>query len=440
MRSRWFLGFAIALLVQILSVVALNWFDDWTLEEMPVRFVVTALVSGIAYLFAVRKFSILVNLRVQAIVFWTVAVVLRLALLPLTPGDDLWRYQWEGKIQRAGFNPYVYAPNDPILEPLRAEFEQWPKINHPEFRAIYPPGAEILFAGLSTISDRIWLYKLFFAAADLATIALLLLLLGGKSRYADVAWYAWNPLVVYSFAGAAHFDSLMLLPMTAAILLITRFEQSSDSRRRWHLALSASIALGLAISVKLVPLLLLLPCLFALGYRAVCLGVSIGIPALLSTVYGYPRIDIWQSLGDFAYVTRLNDLLWWLIEETVWPNPHQKNYHYNVILGISVALISLLFWRNWRRGMIWGLGTALILSPVLHPWYCTWILPLAAWRRTYAWFVFSITLFAYFLFWNERLFRLPWHSDPWMRALIIVPGLAAAIVLGLRERWKSGSE
>ena len=47
MRSRWFLGFAIALLVQILSVVALNWFDDWTLEEMPVRFVVTALVSGI---------------------------------------------------------------------------------------------------------------------------------------------------------------------------------------------------------------------------------------------------------------------------------------------------------------------------------------------------------------------------------------------------------
>src|SRR6185503_17141019 len=129
MRSRWFLGFAIALLVQILSVVALNWFDDWTLEEMPVRFVVTALVSGIAYLFAVRKFSILVNLRVQAIVFWTVAVVLRLAVLPLTPGDDLWRYQWEGKIQRAGFNPYVYAPNDPVLEHLRAEFEQWPKIN-----------------------------------------------------------------------------------------------------------------------------------------------------------------------------------------------------------------------------------------------------------------------------------------------------------------------
>jgi hypothetical protein len=324
MRSRRLLGFAFAILVQILSVITLNLFDDWTLEDMSARFVVTALVSGIAYLFAVKKFSILVSLRVQAIVFWTVAVVLRLAVLPLTPGDDLWRYQWEGKIQPAGFNPYVYAPNDPILEPLRAEFEQWPKINHPEFRAIYPPGAEILFAGLSAISDRVWLYKLFFTVADLVTIALLLLLLGGKSRYTDVAWYAWNPLVVYSFAGAAHFDSVMLLPMTAAILLITRFEQSSDSRRRWHLALAASIALGLAISVKLVPLLLLLPCLFALGYRAVCLGVSIGIPALLSTVYGYPRIDIWQSLGDFAYVTRLNDLFWWLIEETVWPNPTRR--------------------------------------------------------------------------------------------------------------------
>ena len=84
--------------------------------------------------------------------------------------------------------------------------------------------------------------------------------------------------------------------------------------------------------------------------------------------------------------------------------------------------------------MIWVFGTALILSPVLHPWYCTWILPLAAWRHAYTWFVFSITLFAYFLFWNERLFLLPWRSEPWMRALIIAPALAAAILLGLAQR------
>jgi hypothetical protein len=258
--------------------------------------------------------------------------------------------------------------------------------------------------------------------------------LGGASRYAGAAWYAWNPLVVYSFTGAAHFDSLMILPMTAGVLCLTRFENEADSGRKWLLALAASAAFGVAISIKLVPALLLLTCVFALGFRAITLVVSAAIPALLSTVYGWPELHIWESLGRFAHVTRLNDLFWWLIEETVRPNPDQKNYHYNVILVISVALVSLLFFRNWKRGMLWVLGTALVLSPVLHPWYCTWILPLAAWRRAWAWFVFSITLFAYFLFWNERLFAVPWQAEPWMRAIIIVPPLAAAIWLGLTQR------
>jgi hypothetical protein len=222
--------------------------------------------------------------------------------------------------------------------------------------------------------------------------------------------------------------------MTAGILFLTRFEAVSDSRTKWRLALAASAAFGMAISIKLVPVLLLLTCVFALGFRAITLVASLGIPALLSMFYGWPKIHIWESLGRFAHVTRLNDLFWWLIEETVWPNPHQKNYHYNVIVIICVALVSLLFWRNWKRGMLWTLGTALILSPVFHPWYCTWILPLAAWRRSFAWYVLSITLFAYFLFWNERLFFLPWHAEPWMRAIILVPPVAAAILFGITQR------
>ncbi|MEY2483500.1 MAG: hypothetical protein QOK24_2028 [Verrucomicrobiota bacterium] len=437
---RWpkFIRLLIALAAEILLCASLNWFDDWTLQEMPVKFVTAAMLCGIAYFVAVLEFQKVARaalaLRGQALIFWLIVVVLRLVALPLAPGDDFWRYQWEGKIQQAGFNPYVNAPDDPQLEAVRAQYPAWEKINHRDFRAIYPPGAEIIFAGMSRISDSPLFYKLIFAAADIATIAVLLRLLGGVSRYANAAWYAWNPLVVYSFAGAAHFDSLMVLPLTAGVLFLTRVETATQSRQKWLLALAASIAFGIAISVKLVPILLLGSCLFALGWRAITLLVSVGIPALLSLVYGYPRIDIWESLGRFAHVTRLNDLFWWLIEDTVWANPHQKNYHYNVILIISVAAVSLLFWRNWKRGLIWTLGTALFLTPVFHPWYCTWILPLAAWRRARTWFVLSITLFAYFLFWNERLFRLPWHAEPWMRTIIIVPVFVSAIFFGLTQR------
>jgi alpha-1,6-mannosyltransferase len=448
---RVIIRFSVALLAEILLCASLNLFDDWTLEEMPEKFVTAGLLCGLAYLVAVRSFPLQVSPRVQRVVFWAVVIALRLVALPLEPGDDFWRYQWEGKIQQAGFNPYVTGPEDPQLEKVRADFPAWHKINHRDFRAIYPPGAELVFAGLSRISDSPLLYKLLFAGADIATIAVLLRLFRGahapsrdpfgaspngvvESPYAHTAWYAWNPLVVYSFAGSAHFDSLMILPMTAGILLLTRFEGETQPRRKWWLALAVSAAFGIAISIKLVPALLLLCCVVALGYRAIALTVSAAIPLGLSLLYGYPTVPIWDSLRRFAHVTRLNDLFWWVIEETVWPNPHQKNYHYNVIIIVAVIVISLMAFWNWKRAMLWVLGIALILSPVLHPWYCTWILPLATWRRVFAWHVLSVTLFAYFLFWNERLFLLPWRSEPWLRAIIAIPPLVAGLWVYLAPR------
>jgi hypothetical protein len=442
---RGLIRFSIALIAEILLCASLNLFDDWTLEEMPVKFVMAAMLCGLAYFAAVGSFPVQLSTRAQRGIFWAAVIALRLVALPLEPGDDFWRYQWEGKVQHAGFNPYVNAPDDPALESVRAEFPNWHKINHRDFRAIYPPGAELLFAGMSRVSDSPLFYKLLFTAADIATIAVLLRLFSvaavydrrpaeDTSPYATAAWYAWNPLVIYSFAGSAHFDSLMILPMVAGILFLTRIETETDSRRKWWLALAASAAFGIAISIKLVPVLLLLCCVFALRRRAITLVVSGAIPLFLSLLYGYPKIPIWDSLRRFAHVTRLNDLFWWLIEETFWPNPHQKNYHYNVILIIAVAVVSLLAWWNWKRAMLWVLGTTLVLSPVLHPWYCTWILPLATWRRAFAWHVLSTTLFAYFLFWNERLFALPWHSEPWLRVIIMGPAIAAAVWMGLTQR------
>lgn len=421
--ARWAFGFAIG--AELLFCAALNLFDDWTLEQMPVRFVVAALACGIAYLFAASRFPAAVSLKTQAVLLWAIAIALRLVALPLEPGDDFWRYQWEGKIQHAGFNPYIQPPDDPQLDHVRDDFPAWGKINHREFSAIYPPGAELLFNALSRISDSPLLYKILFAAADLATTAVLVRLIGGARRYTSAAWYAWNPLVVYSFAGAAHFDSLMILTIIAGVLLLTRYESATAQRTKWLLASGAATLLGVAVSIKLIPLLLLPLCVFALRSRAPALLLSVAVPAGLSTLYGWPRTPIWDSLRRFAYVTRLNDLFWWLLEETVWPNPRQKNYHYNVVIVIAVVLISLLFWRNWKRGMLWVLGAALVLTPVLHPWYCTWIVPFAAWRRARAWQVLSVSLFAYYLFWNERLFALPWHAELWMRALIVLPPLIA---------------
>src|SRR6266849_3088511 len=190
------LFFAIAL--ELFFFAALNFFDDWTLESMPVKFVVAAFLSGIAYWIAASNFppedgfaaanKIDMGKRQQAVFFFAVTIALRVIALPLAPSDDLWRYEWEGKIQRAGFNPYIVAPEDPKLDELGKAFPESSKINHPEFRAIYPPGAELAFRFVAGITDRPLFYKLLFAIVDLATAFLLLRLIGGQERYASAAW------------------------------------------------------------------------------------------------------------------------------------------------------------------------------------------------------------------------------------------------------------
>jgi hypothetical protein len=443
MNGALIVRFSILVALEIFSVGTLNLFDDWTLEQMPRRFVGAAFASGIAFLAAVSHFPVKIGIPRRALVFWSIAIILRLVALPLVPADDLVRHQWEGKVQRAGLNPYLTAPSDPQLDDLRSDFPEASKINHPELRAFDAPGAELLFKFLTGISDRPLLYKIIFAIADLAVAALLLQLIGGEQRYRGAAWYAWNPLVVYSFAGAAHFDSMMILALVGGILALVRAcpeRQSNGSTadteptRQWLWAFSAAVLLGLAISLNVAAASLFLLFVFALRWRAIALTVAAIIPVLCGLPFGFPKVRIWNLLGQFTHLSRLNDLFWWLIEDTVWPNPHQHSFHYWPVLIACVVIVSFFFVRNWKRGTLWTLGTVILLSPILHPWYCTWILPIATWRRAYAWHVLSITLFAYYLFWDERLFALPWHAEPWMRALIIAPVLAALIMLAARRQ------
>ncbi len=443
MNGRLPVRFAILIAAEVFFCAALNFSDDWTVPQMPVRFVGTAFAAGIAFLAAVSHFPPKLGLRRQAAIFWGVAILLRLVALPLTPSDELFRYQWDGKVQRAGLNPYLIAPSDSQLDGLRRDFPEAVKINHPEMPAAEAPGAEVLFRFLSGISDRPLFYKIIFAIGDLSIAALLLRLLGGDECFRAAAWYAWNPLAVYSFAGAAHFDSLMILALVGGIIALTKASPDpqpneltsfADPSSRWVWAVVAAACFGIAISLNIVAASLLLLFIFALRWRAFVLALSLIIPTVLSLPFGFPQVRVWHPLGQINYLSRLNDLFWWLIEDTFWPNPHQRSFHYVPIIIVCVAVVSLLFIRDWRRGMLWALAVVLVLSPIFDPWYCTWILPLAAWRRAYGWQVLSITIFAYYLFWDEDRFVLAWHAEPWMRALIICPVLAALVMLAGQKK------
>ncbi|MEM9772774.1 MAG: glycosyltransferase family 2 protein, partial [Cyanobacteria bacterium P01_D01_bin.73] len=98
--------------------------------------------------------------------FWGVAIALRLILLFMYPGNDIWRYLWEGYIQNLGFNPFALPPDAPVLIPYRTEW--WPLMNHLHVSAIYPPLTQWGFRLLSAITPSVLLFKSTFIAADLA--------------------------------------------------------------------------------------------------------------------------------------------------------------------------------------------------------------------------------------------------------------------------------
>jgi hypothetical protein len=410
--------FWIALAVQLLLFGLLSFFDDWTLEWMPVYFVGCAILCGLAYLIAVTEFAA-VKQNATAI-FWVATIALRLLALPLIPANEIWRFQADGVIQRAGLNPYEVAPSDPQLADKIPEIGRVPLADTP---TAFPPGSEILFRIVPAMNSALP-YKILFGVADLFAIALLLRVVDKQT----VAWFAWNPLVAYSFFGGGHFDSVVVLAIAGLIFSLERFDSATTSR--WKFALGAALSLGIAICLRPICIVCLIPSLFALRRYCIVIVAALALPAVLSLNFRFPFLA--NLFGDFTH-SRLNDLFWWVIEDTILPNWHQQYYRYNVIILLGAALVGLAFARNWRRGLLWSIGISLILAPVLHAWYLVWILPIATWRRAFAWHFLAVTIFAYYLFYNERLFALPWHAEPWMRGMIVLPVLFAMTLMAMQR-------
>ena len=419
---------SVGLAVELTCICLLTWHGNFLEAGEGARFTVLAILAGAASWLAVRGFLHAAPPRSSALWFWTVAVVLRIAVLPILPGDDIWRCRWEGVIQLRGFNPYQLAPDAPVLAGLRDA--DWSRINHQNVPAIYPPLTELTFAALARGGVPVWGYKLLFLLADLGVAALLRRLLVRRGVSPDAAaWYAWNPLAVYVSAGAAHFDALMVVAMLGGISCLDRLPEPPDARTgkpTWRVPMLAWVSvllLGIAIAFKAVPAVLLPVWFFALGWRRalITLPVALGLAPLLALLYGFPGVPVFATLGRFARDFRVNDALWWLVD----PAGRAVGIYGPVTALVCLALAVWLR-RDWRRATLWVLGAALLLSPVLHAWYALWLLPLAVWRGegARAWLVFSVSVFGYFLLWEvNHDSGLPWTEPLWLRLLIYLPPL-----------------
>ncbi len=165
--------------------------------------------------------------------------------LPSGADDDIHRYVWDGRLQRLGYNPYLVVPSDPAAKGLHTPETR--NLNNPDLPSPYPAGAQLFFRAVTAIHESTFALKVAFVVCDFAIVLVLLDVLRWKRQGAHlVLAYAWNPLLAIEVAGSGHIDivgALLLLVSAAAL------------GRRWRA--TAAVALGLAVAVKLLPIVLL---------------------------------------------------------------------------------------------------------------------------------------------------------------------------------------
>jgi hypothetical protein len=211
-------------------------------------FVIPLAVAGIAYLLAIREFFSTARFPHRVIVIGLVlAAMWHLPFLLTPPGldDDIRRYLWDGRVQRLGYNPYLVVPNDPALAGLHTPETR--TLNHPDLPSPYPAGAQLFFRAVTAIHESIFALKLAFVLCNFAIALISLDILRRSERGAHwVLAFVWNPLLAIEVAGSGHID------IVGVLLLLVSF---ATLGRRWRAI--ATVAFGLAVAVKLLPIVLL---------------------------------------------------------------------------------------------------------------------------------------------------------------------------------------
>jgi alpha-1,6-mannosyltransferase len=347
-------------------------------------------------------------------------IAFRLILLPAAPAlsGDVYRYQWEGRVQRRGLNPYTVFPAAPGVEGL--EDPRHPLDTGRTTSTLYPPLSEWSFAWVKSIPA----YKLLYTACDLASLAVLLLLLYLlKQPLAYAVVYAWNPTVIVSFALSGHHDSLAILMLLLAYAFLFL--------RRPALSV---VSLTLAFLSKFFALVLL-P-VFLRRTRAAYAAVFAVVVAVAYLPYLGAGRRLFNGLGDYARGWEGNDSLFRLIR---WAGNSKPQAY--LVAGMLVLGLMLYALRRRMEPIPAGLFLVtgvLLLSSNAFPWYFTWIVPFLCFYRSVPLLLMSVTCVLGYAPVIAYAAGQPYRDSPLTLALEYVPVLfwlaAEAICLGLNVR------
>jgi alpha-1,6-mannosyltransferase len=234
----------------------------------------------------------------QKINRWTFPIILTFAiacrLVTLFPdpflSSDVYRYAWDGVVQHAHISPYRYVPGDKALTFLRAPNQDlFDNMNRRDYaHTIYPPVAQMLFYVITYINPSVTFMKMAMILFEGVTMwGLLQLLAAFGVRREQTLLYAWCPLVIWEIGGSGHLDSAAMAFI--ALALLARYRRQP---------VATGIFLGIAIMIKLYPLVLL-PALFRRGEYKMP-AIIAGIIAFGYACYASVGMQVFGFLGGYV--------------------------------------------------------------------------------------------------------------------------------------------
>jgi hypothetical protein len=408
-------------------------------------------VAGIAYLFAIHEFFATPEFPQRVVVIgFILAAVWHVAFLRLPAGtnndDDIHRYVWDGRLQRLGYNPYVVVPSDPAVAKLHTDETR--TLNNPDLPSPYPPGAQLFFRGVTAIHESTFALKVAFVVCDLLIAFVLLDLLRTSGRGAHlVLAYAWNPLLAIEVAGSGHIDIVGALLLVISIAALAR---------RWRA--TAAVALGFAIAVKFLPIVLLPLYWKRIRIRDAALAIFV-VGLLYAPFLNHGRIPL-GSLGAYVQGFRFNGPVFAILHHVLPPQlltglaalaglatatflrirktliTESTESHRGEITEVSpcnsVPPLVQAFEFDWSS-FAWPMAATLLCAPVVFPWYLLWLLPFLTSATTWLIVIWTVSIIPVYIQWHLRTLGRPWGALPgWV--MVVEYGCMAVVAAILAFR------
>ncbi len=349
-----------------------------------------------------------------------VALATRVVLIDVAPytSNDVDRYLFDGRIAYEGIDPYRVSHDDPQLIDLRAQWQ--PPQEHASYVTIYPPLALGLFSLSSSfgVDDAQLAWKLILLTASILTVWVTALSLQHIGKLQHLPLVALSPLLIVETGIGLHLDALSTLAVITAAFL-------------WQKKLLAwcGVAIGIGMSLKILPMMMLLPLIFIqkqlkpIGLLLIC---SFGIVAI---VYGFTLILGYQPVGSISI----------FFEKWRFASPLFTTLAtfltglqiLSVMLTIAVIVCSVIAYvcfsaRNVldnNQNIIFSclqlsLALPLLLSPVAFPWYLMPLIPLLALQPNIYLIIWSLLMpFTYEVL-NAFLHSQQWRPAQWPIVLL----------------------